>query len=310
MIDVSVIIVSYNTADLTVAAIQSVFDATHRVTFEVLVVDNDSSDGSADRIESQFPRVRLTRLEYNAGFAKANNLAAKDAVGRYILLLNPDTVVLDAAIDTLVEYADGHPEYGISGGSTFFANGSRNPTAGWNAPTAWSLFCTAVGLSSLFRGSRIFDSESLAWWDWSEPKEVDVVTGCLMMVERTFWKQLGGFDEQFHMYGEDADISFRAAAAGRPCILVPDAAIIHYGGASEGVRADKMVRLLTAKVQLFRKHWCPAGAAYAVAMLKLWAGVRSAGLILPALVSQSAQEKRSAWTEVFRRRDQWVRVAA
>lgn len=310
MIDVSIIVVSYNTAELTLAALRSVYEQTRDVGFEVIVVDNASTDGSPDRIEREIPAARLIRLDYNAGFAAANNRAARDAAGRYVLLLNPDTLVLDRAIDTIVAYADEHPEYGVYGGSTFFGDGTRNPTAGWNAPTAWSLFSTAVGLSSLFRGSRVFDSESLAWWDWSRPKEVDVVTGCFMMVKRTFWNQLGGFDEQFHMYGEDADLSFRATATGRPCILVPDAAIIHYGGASDGVRADKMVRLLTAKVQLFRKHWRPAGAAYAVAMLKLWAWVRSAGLILPALVSQSAQEKRSAWIEVFRRRGQWVRVAA
>jgi N-acetylglucosaminyl-diphospho-decaprenol L-rhamnosyltransferase len=306
MTDVSIIIVSYNTAELTLAAIRSVYDET-RLSFELFVVDNNSSDGSADLIAERFPGVKLIRLDYNAGFAAANNLAAKEAGGRYVLLLNPDTVVLDGAVDTLVGFADEHPEYGVHGGSTFFADGSRNPTAGWNRPTAWSLFCAATGLMTLFRGSRVFDSESLSSWSWDRPRQVDIVTGCFMMLSRSLWNELGGFDERFHMYAEDADLSLRATGAGRSCILVPAAQVIHYGGASEPVRSDAMVRLFRAKLQLFRKHW-PAGFAfYSETMLKLWALNRAIGLGIAARFSTSAGDGWKAWSAVFRRRTEWTR---
>ncbi|MFW5835878.1 MAG: glycosyltransferase family 2 protein [bacterium] len=306
MTDVSIIIVSYNTAELTLAAIQSVYDQTTRVGFELIVVDNDSSDGSADLVAERFPAARLIRLDYNAGFAAANNLAAREATGRYVLLLNPDTVVLDHAIDTLVEYADAHPGYGVYGGSTLFADRSRNPTAGWNAPTVWSLCCSAVGLSSVFRGSRLFDPESLASWDWNRPREVAIVTGCFMMLGRSFWNELGGFDERFYMYGEDADLSLRSIAAGRACVLVPSATIVHYGGASERVRSEKMVRLLAAKVRLFQKHWGRSGSRYAVFMLKVWAFSRATALTLWSSVGAGSRSGSDAWREVVRRRHEWA----
>ena len=300
-------IVSYNTAELTLAAIRSVYEQT-RLSFELFVVDNNSSDGSADLIAERFPGVRLIRLDYNAGFAAANNLATKEASGRYVLLLNPDTVVLDGAVDTLVGFADEHPEYGVYGGSTFFGDGSRNPTAGGNAPSAWSLFCAASGLMSIFRGSRVFDPESLAWWGWDAPREVGVVTGCFMLVERDFWNSLGGFDERFHMYAEDADLSFRAGAAGRPCVLVPEAAIVHYGGQADGVRADKMVRLLTARILLFRKHWGPLSSGYAVGMMKMWVLTRSWYSSLRARLRPT--QTVDSWSAVWRRRAEWTHVGA
>src|SRR6056297_3151838 len=139
MIDVSILIVSYNTSELTCAAIQSVYDQTRDVRFELIVADNNSSDGSADDIAKRFPELNLLRLESNIGFAAANNLASEQATGKYILLLNPDTVVLDSAIDKLVGFAEENPEYGIYGGATRFGDMSRNPTAGWNMSTVWSL---------------------------------------------------------------------------------------------------------------------------------------------------------------------------
>ena len=303
-IDVSIIIVSYNTADLTAAAIKSVYDETRASSFEVIVVDNASSDGSADLIAKQYPQVRLTRLKTNVGFAAANNLAAAEANGRYVLLLNPDTVVLNGAIDTLVAFADEHPLYGVYGGSTFYPDGSRNPTAGWNKATVWSLFCAATGLMSVFRGSPLFDPESLASWDWQSAREVGIVTGCFMLLDRAFWNELGGFDERFHMYAEDADISLRSAAAGRPAVICPAAAIVHYGGASEPVYADRMVRLLTAKVQLFRKHWRGPAAWYAVTMLKTWVFTRA--LYTRVKDAPRGVAQTDSWPAVWRRRKEWI----
>jgi hypothetical protein len=308
MTDVSIIIVSYNTAELTCSAIQSVCRETKRVSFRLIVVDNASTDGSREAIEEQSSDLQLIRLNENIGFAAANNLAAEHADGRYILLLNPDTVVLDSAVDRLVKFADAHPDHGIYGGATLFGDLSRNPSAGWNMASAWSLLCTAVGLSSLFRSSRLFSPESLSWWDWSGPREVDIVTGCFLLIRTELWRRLGGFDLQFYMYGEDADLCLRAKKAGVRPILVPEAEIIHYGGASDHVRSDKMTRLLRAKVQLFRKHWSPAGAAYAVSMLKMWSLSRTIAYGPIVRLKPTARAAYEAWRETWKNRMEWAEV--
>ena len=305
MIDVSVIVVSYNTAGLTCAAIDSIFKQTKKYAFEILVVDNNSSDDSTTLIKDRFPEVSLIELSENIGFAGANNLAAKQAKGRYVLLLNPDTVVLDEAIDKLVSWADCNSDMGIYGGSNYFGDMSRNPTAGWNMSSIWSLFCTGIGLSSVFRSSKIFNPESLASWSWNEPRIVDIVTGCFMLLRTEHWEKLTGFDLQFKMYGEDADICLRSAAMGKPCVLVPDAGIIHYGGASEKVRAEKLVRLLKAKVQLFRKHWKGPKVVYAILMLKLWAFSRMTVLFLISRAKKSSFLSYDSWRTVWKKRKEW-----
>src|SRR5690606_30095528 len=126
----------------------------------VLVVDNASPDGSAAAIEAEFPQACLIAEPQNHGFARANNLAAARATGRYLLLLNPDTVVLDGAIQKLVVFADAHPDAGIWGGRTVFEDGRVNPTCCWRFPTVWSMFCRGTGLAAMFRRSALFAPES------------------------------------------------------------------------------------------------------------------------------------------------------
>ena len=306
----SVIIVSYNTRALTLACIASVYRETGS-DCEIIVVDNASTDGSARAIHGVFPSyrypdLRLYELEQNIGFAAANNLAATEARGDYLLLLNPDTVVLDRALDRLVRFADEHPEYGIYGGSTVFADGTLNPTAGWMKPSLWSMFCIAMGLAKLFPRSRLFNPESLAGWNWDAPRTVDIVTGCLFLMRRADWRRLDGFDEQYFMYGEDADLCLRAAADGLQAVLYPAARIVHYGGASEPVRADKLVRLFRAKAQLFRAHYGPLRSAALVAMLRLWCVVRIAGAAVTGAAGWIGTGGISEWRELWRRRGEWA----
>ena len=276
------------------------------MSFQLIVIDNASADDSPRIIEERFPASRVIRLYSNLGFAAANNIAAGYAEGRYLLLLNPDTVILHSAVDTLVQFADAHPENGIYGGSTRFNDMSRNPTAGWKMASVWSLFSTAVGLSSVFRSSRLFNPESLSWWDWSEPREIDIVTGCFLLIRSDLWKHLGGFDLQFVMYGEDADLCLRARREGARPILVPEAEIIHYGGASEKVRSGKLIRMLSAKVRLFRKHWGRLAAWYAVTMLKLWPLSRVMAFGTLYRSRPEAKASLETWREVWRQRPVWT----
>lgn len=252
---VAILVVSFNTRELTLACLRSVYAATTGLSFQVVVVDNASGDASAQAIAESFPQVNLVALGENVGFARANNIAARLVRADYFLLLNPDTEVRDGAVQAAVAFADGRPDVGIVGGRTLFADGSLNPTSCHGRPTLWSLVCMGTGLSSLFRRSRMFDPESLGPWPRNSVREVDVVTGCFCLVRQSLWEHLGGFDESFFMYGEDTDLSIRAWRAGSKCMLCPDVELIHHGGQSEKVKADKMVRLFQAKVRLFRKHW-------------------------------------------------------
>lgn len=307
-LDVSILVVSYNTRDLTLACLRSVLEETVATSFEVIVVDNDSNDGSADAIALEFPQVALLRLDENIGFARANNLAARSALGERILLLNPDTVVLDRAIDTLVEFAKGSPERGVVGGRTLFPDGSLNPTSVWGRPTLWSAILHATCLSTAFPRSTFFSPRQMGSWKRDRVRQVDVVSGCFLLIKRNLWIELGGFDEEYFMYGEDVDLCLRASAASMRPLFTPDATIVHHGGASEPVRDEKMIRLLRAQVRTMRKHWSSPAAWLGTRLLAAGAGTRLIAASLLRLLQPKGRGVRGeAWGAVWRRRAEWTR---
>ena len=300
--EVSILIISYNTRELTLACIDSVIRETTGISYEVIVVDNASHDDSAQAIAARFPQVKLLALQQNLGFARANNSASAHARGRYLLLLNPDTVILDGAVQKAVQFTRSRPDADIVGGRTFFADGTLNRTSCHGRPTPWSLFCMGTGLASVFRRSRALNPEGLGAWARDTIREVDVVTGCFLLIKRDLWQRLGGFDESFFMYGEDTDLCVRAQKLGGRCYISPNVRLIHYGGKSEAVRADKMVRLFRAKVQLFDKHWAPRAVPFGVAMLKLIALTRMVAWAGVAWTGGKRRPAYEAWRDIWRRR--------
>lgn len=306
-LDLTIIVVSYNTREMTLACLRSIFTETKQTSFSVIVFDNASTDGSAEAISREFcGRVRLIASQDNLGFAAANNLAALDASGDYLLLLNPDTVVLSSAIDRLMDFSRSHPDAGIWGGKTQFGNGSLNPASCWGRQTLWSLFCQAVGFSSLFRKSTLFNAEGIGAWDRNGVRPVDIVSGCFFLVRRELWTRLGGFRKEFFMYGEEADFCLRAKACGARPEVTSDATIIHYGGASERVRADKLVRLLRAKMLLIRMHFHPWSRGIGISLLAAWPLSRFlAHRFLVALGRRESISARDAWAKVLNQKDEW-----
>lgn len=307
MFDVSVIVISYNTLELTLDCLRSVYDQAQDLSFEVIVVDNASTDGSTAAVEMEFADVMLIGLDENIGFAAANNLAAERSSGRYLLLLNPDTVVLDRAIWRLVRFAEDHTEAGIFGGRTLFEDGTLNPTSCWRRPTPWSVFCHAIGLSLLLRHNRIFDAESLGCWPRDTVRHVDIVTGCFLLISKKLWDVLGGFAPCFFMYGEEADLCLRARSAGARPMICPSAQIIHYGGRSEQARADKLIHLLRARRYLMLRHWsrfwiifgCVAQKGGVVNRLVIYG-------LLHALGVNQVSEIANTYRTVWRRRREWA----
>ncbi len=304
--DLSIIVISYNTREMTLACLQSVYDQT-KVPFQLIVVDNASSDGSAEAIAAAFPDVTLIAETDNHGFGPAHEIALKHSAAPWLLLLNPDTVVLDGALDNLLDFARKTPEAGIWGGRTLYGDMSLNPTSCFARMTLWSVFCRVAGLNGIFRSSTFFNSEYYGDWDRASEREVDIVTGCLFLMRREMWDALDGFDEAFTMYGEEVDLCLRARALGARPRVTPTSTIIHYGGASQAVRSDRSVRLLRAKMELIKRHFPVQSRWLGLSLFRLWPLSRriACGLGGRLLGRAALTDQARIWAEVWSRRQEW-----
>ena len=277
---VSVVIVSHNGAEWLERCLEAVTGpARPTVTSEVVVVDSGSGQATLDVLARWADRVDVVVTGENIGFARGCNLGAARTRGRTVLLLNPDAVVRPGCVDALVRALDEHPGAGLVGGRTVRPDGMLDPSSCWGRPTLWSWFCFATGLSSVLRGSRLFDPESLGRWQRDTAREVDVVTGCLLIATRSTWERLGGLDETYVMYGEDADLCLRAADAGLRPRITPDAVAVHAVGASSGgnASATKMRLLFTGKATLALLRWSPGRARLGIGLLRAGVAVRALG---------------------------------
>lgn len=304
---VSVLIVSYNTRDMTLACIASVLEQPGAGLCEIIVVDNNSSDGSADAIAMRFPGLNLIKSTENLGFARANNLAAKQASCEFILLLNPDTVVLDDAIAKLLSFAEANPTARIWGGRTVFADGSLNPYTCWRFMSLWSLATQATGLTSRFGNSDLFDREGYGGWNRDSVRSVEMIVGCFLLIDTPLWNKLGGFDPRFFMYAEEADLCFRSYAEGTAPLFTPDATIIHHGGASEPEASGKLIRLFRGKATFMHKHWPSLRRWMGIFLLKLHVLIRWAGFSLAARLRGREKQRLAAqkWKQVWLGRHEW-----
>ena len=309
-IRVSILIVSFNTRDLTIACLKSIVAEADGTNFEVLFIDNGSSDDSVESVDREFkddPRFHILASKGNLGFAAANNELAKAAKGEYLLLLNPDTVVLDHAIDRLVEFAERTPKNGIWGGRTVFADGSLNPTSCWGPFTLWSEICASFGLRAAFSRSTLFHPRGYGSWQRDSVREVGVVTGCFFLMKLKDWNRFGGFDPEFFMYGEETDLCMRAIKRGMKPVITPTATIIHYGGASEKIHEEKMVRLLDAQVRLFRRHF--SKVTFSLMFFLMQSGVLLRSAIIGTRNRLLGRAAANDWSRLWKRRVEWCQGA-
>ena len=272
---VSILVISYNTRAMTLECLRSVIAETS-VPYELVVLDNASPDGSAAAIAGP-PRRPADRERGQSRLRAGNNLAARAARGRYLLLLNPDTLVLGRAIDRLVAFAERTPAAGIWGGRTLKGDRTLDPACAFGDQTLWSLFCRTTGLALAFPDSPLLNSELYGGWQRDSERAVDVVQGCFLLIRRELWQALGGFDPTFAMYGEEADLCARARALGAAPRLTPEATIVHYGGAASARRADKEIMIMRARVTLARRHLPRWQRPLAAFLLRMWPLSRSLG---------------------------------
>jgi GT2 family glycosyltransferase len=272
--DLSIIIVSWNTQDILRNCLLSVFTQTRDIQFETIVIDNASSDGSAEMVKTEFHQVVLIENQNNRGFAAANNQGIENAHGKYLLLLNSDTVVLDNAVAKMIAFADSHPEAAVVGCRVLNPDKTLQPTC-FMFPSLLNLILSTTYFYKLFCRSKFFGRERMTWWDRGDTRQVDVVTGCCMLVRRAAIEQVGVMDEQFFMYAEETDWCYRFKKAGWKVFFAPVAEIIHFGGqSSRHVREEMLIRLKLSILRFIRKHSNPLNYLLACCLMVIFFAVR------------------------------------
>ncbi|WP_396137060.1 glycosyltransferase family 2 protein [Blastococcus goldschmidtiae] len=297
-VEVSILIVSYNAEAFLRDCLDSIASARHTdASWEVVIVDN-ASDAATRRLVESHPAVQQRiLLPLNVGFAAAVNLAARSATGRNLLLLNPDTHLYPGTIEAALSRLHEHPDIGVLGGRTLYPDGRVDPASCWGAPSLWSHVSFALGLSALLPNSVIANPEEIGGWDRSTFREVGVVTGCFLLISRELWDRLGGFDETFFMYGEDADLTIRARALGYRPSIEPTAVLTHSKGASSSSAAAKSILLYRGKVSIVKRHMTRPRRWLCLISLYVGVAVRAGASRITAsgMVYRHLWEKRHDW---------------
>jgi len=256
--DISIVIVNYNVKYFLEQCLHSVRKASHDISFEVFVVDNNSVDGSCAMIREKFPEVHLIENNENLGFSKANNQAMRLSSGRYILLLNPDTVIEEDTLTKCLDHMEKNPDTGALGVRMIDGKGNFLPESKRSFPTPRIAFYKVFGFSRIFPKSRVFSRYHLGYLDEKKMNDVEVLPGAFMLLRKTALDKVGLLDEDFFMYGEDIDISYRLMRAGFRNVYFPETTIIHYKG--ESTRKGSMNYVITfyrAMIIFARKHFSP-----------------------------------------------------
>ena len=234
--DLSIIIVSYNTKELLVDCLRSIQKAVQFISAEVFVVDNNSSDGTVSLIKKKFPKIKLKANKQNLGFSKANNQALTLIRGKYVLILNPDTKLMSDTITKMIDFMQDNPQVTVSTCKVELPNGQLDRDCRRHFPTPWRAFCHFSGLSKIFACPKIFDQYYYGYLPDDHQHEIDSCAGAFMMIRKSAIAKVGLFDEDFFFYGEDLDWCWRFKEAGFKIMYTPITKIIHYKGAASGMK--------------------------------------------------------------------------
>lgn len=252
----SIILVEWNTRDLLKQTLESVYKETMGFDFEVIVVDNNSADDSAEVVKKDFPQTIVIENNDNLGFAKANNQGMKIAKGDYMMLLNTDVIVLDGAINKLVQYLDSHYDVMMAGPRLLNKDGSFQLACRRNLPNPVNSFTHLFGLTRIFKRSKWANEYKLANMDPEITGPTQAISGAAMMFRRRVFEEIGGLDESFFMYGEDLDFCKRIFDKGWTTVYVSEAKITHLGGASSSKRRVKsLINFHEAMWIYYKKHF-------------------------------------------------------
>ncbi len=254
-VDLSVVIVNYKVRDLLAQTIRSLRTSTGYEQCEVIVVDNDSNDGSEELIINEFPEVIWIGLKTNVGFGKGCNIGAEQASGKYLLMLNPDTIVSTDTLQCGIEFMESHPDVGIMGPKILNQDGSFYKQCHRGLPTPLNAFGHFTKLSRLFPHNKKLSSYFMTWLSPDEEHEVEAISGSCFFIPAVLYTQIGGFDETFFMYGEDLDICVQVKKAGLKVWYAPITEIIHFQGKSSAQRVFRSrIAFYNAMILFSRKY--------------------------------------------------------
>ena len=255
----SVVIVSYNVSHYLLQCLDSLQRALRGIDGEVIVVDNHSRDNSVALVHQAHPEVKVIENLHNLGFSKANNIALRQAKGEYALLLNPDTIVADNTIRDCIAFLDLHPDAGAAGVMMLNADGTVAPESRRGVPTPLTSFYKLSGLCRMFPRSPRFGRYYLGHLPWQTPQQIDIVSGAFCMIRRSVLDKVGLLDEDYFMYGEDIDLSYRILKQGATNWYLPYP-ILHYKGESTQKSSFRYVHVFyQAMLIFFRKHFSHLG---------------------------------------------------
>ena len=262
-IDLSVVIVTYQSRDVLAAALDAVYGSQTQYKFEVFIVDNASTDGTADMVRTKYlsqpglaAKTVLLENTANLGFGKGNNLGLRAAKGDYLLLLNPDTKVAPDNFEVMLNFMKQHPEVGIATSKLIRANGELDWACRRSEASPWASFTRLFGLQALFPKSKLFGSYNLKYKSVDEATEIGCCTGAYMLMSREAYTRVGGFDEDFFMYCEDNDLCFRMRQAGFKIWYYPATYSYHFKGQSSKQVPQAMVRAFHEAMWLYyKKHY-------------------------------------------------------
>lgn len=288
--ELTIVFLSWNTREMLLDAVRSAWPP-DGVDAELIVVDNASSDGSAEAVTQSFPDARVIRNRENLGFAGGANVGLYAARAPLIVLLNSDTLVLGSAMKALVAYAAAHPEAAIIGPRILNSDGSLQASYS-RFPSLIGLVSQATYLYKLFPSSRWLNGVRLGGLSLDSPREVDVVSGCCFMLRRDLLESIGGLDEGYFMYSEETDFSFRAKSAGYSVHYAPVGEIVHHGGGSTRLASRRMfLEFRRSLVRFFWKNYSPLSASVARCVLVLFLTVRLPYWGVRSLVHSKHQEE-------------------
>ncbi len=259
MLDLSIIIVSYNTKDFLKKCLNSIYETSKDFSFEVIVSDNNSKDGSVEMVKKEFKDVILLENKQNFGFSKANNIGVKKSSGRYVLFLNSDTVVYPNTLKHIINFMDKEKNAGAATCRLEIPNGRIDDASHRGFPTPWNSFTHFSGLSKIFGKTKLFGGYNLGYLDYSKVHEIDALAGAFMFVRRAAGEKAGWWDEDYFFYGEDLDFCYVLKQKGWKIYYVPEVSILHYKGVTGGIKkvskdittADESTRI-KAKAERFR----------------------------------------------------------
>jgi GT2 family glycosyltransferase len=284
----SIVIICWNDLKVIAECLRSIYVETRDIEFEVIISDNGSSDGSLAFVRQEYPQVRVVENRANLGFARGNNAGIAAATGEYILILNPDTIILDRALQKWIGWADAHPEAGAFGCRVLNRDGSyQGPARPF--PTIWRYICKALYLKPLMYASRASAIKYLGW-DGRTEREIDWQSGCCVMFRGELLKKLDGFDERFFYHFEEVDLCLRVKQAGFSVRYYSDAEIIHLGGQSVGrfpIRFE--LEKYRNRYRYFHKHFGmqKLRACRWVSVLDLW--IRRVGYSAVRIVRRDSE---------------------